>query len=88
MINTKHTQTYPYTRTVLDLWCMHEVDARADWCRSNCEQPFEIFITYRDPAGIPITRANYQDEADAFIDETQFAFTSDQDRLLFVLRWC
>ena len=88
MINSKHTQTYPYTKTTTDSWCMHDVDVKADWCRFNCEAPFEIFITYRDPAGIPINNATYQDEADAFIDETEFAFTSDRDRMLFILRWC
>jgi len=88
VIKQKHTQTYPYTRTVLDLWCMKEVDARADWCRANCRYPFEIAMTYRDPAGIPINNDAYRDEQDAFIDETQFTFSSDQDRLMFILRWC
>ena len=88
MIKRKHTQAYPYTRTVLDLWCMKDVDQRADWCRTNCGSPFVITMTYRDPAGIPITNATYQNEQDAFIDESQFCFSSDQDRMLFVLRWC
>ena len=85
MIIPKHTQTYPYSHTVYDCWCMRDVDRRADWCRSNCEQAFFVDMKYQDNPECDIHPAQ---DPGGYVDEVRFEFASDQDRLLFVLRWC